>query len=215
MKKTILRWCVYLLGLISLAFGISLSIKADLGISPISSVAYCISVIWGQNLGVMNVIVYTSFVAAQFAIRGKNCRLYDLLQLGVTLVFSWAMDKLVSIIPYDSAAHSLWGNLGLMLVAVVFVGIGVSWSLNMRLIPNPGEGIVQTLSEKTGWSQGLTKNIFDIGCACLTVVISLVFGGRLIGVGIGTVAAMLGVGRVVALVNRLVTKRLCRALSLA
>lgn len=215
MKKTILRWVIYLLGLCSLAFGIALSIKADLGTSPISSVAYCISVIWGQKLGVMNFIVYTCFVAAQFILRGKNSRLYDLLQLGVTVVFSWVMDRLVSVIPYDSTAHSIWGNLALMLVAVVFVGIGVSWSLNMRLVPNPGEGIVQTLSERTGWSQGLTKNIFDIGCACVTVVIGLVFGGRMIGVGIGTVAAMLGVGRVVALVNRLVTKRICRAVGLA
>ncbi len=208
MKKTVLRWSVYLLGLFSLAFGIALSIKANLGISPISSVAYSISTIWTLNLGVMNFIVYAAFVAAQFILRGKNCRMYDLLQLVVSLVFSWAMDKLVGVIPYDSVQHSLWGNLALMLVAIVFIGIGVSCSLNMRLVPNPGEGIVQVLSEKTGWSQGLTKNVFDIGCACVTTIISLVFAGKLIGVGIGTVAAMLGVGRVVALFNHLVMKKL-------
>ena len=208
MNKNILRWSVYLLGLLSLAFGISLSIKANLGISPISSVAYCIATIGDYNLGVMNFIVYASFVVFQFVLRGKNYRLYDLLQLAVSLVFSWVMDKLVGVIPYDSAAHTLWGNLGLMLVAIVFVGIGVSCSLNMRLIPNPGEGIVQALSERTGWSQGLTKNIFDIVCACVTTAIGLIFGGRLIGVGIGTVAAMLGVGRVVAVFNYFVMKKL-------
>ena len=215
MKKPILRWSVYLLGLFSLAFGISLSIKANLGTSPISSVAYCISSIWGLNLGVMNFLVYASFVAAQFILRGKNCRIYDLLQLVVSVVFSWAMDKLVGIIPYDSTTHGLWGNLLLMLVAIVFIGIGVSCSLNMRLVPNPGEGIVQALSEKTGWSQGLTKNVFDIGCACVTTAISLIFGGKLIGVGVGTVAAMLGVGRVVALFNHLVMKKLRGAAGVA
>ncbi len=208
MKKTVLRWSVYLLGLFSLAFGIALSIKANLGTSPISSVAYSISTIWNLNLGVMNFLVYASFVAAQFILRGKNCRPYDLLQLVVSLIFSWAMDKLVGVIPYDSAAHSLWGNLLLMLVAIVFIGIGVSCSLNMRLVPNPGEGIVQVLAEKTGWSQGWTKNAFDISCACVTTVISFAFAGKLIGVGIGTVAAMLGVGRVVALFNHLVMKKL-------
>lgn len=208
MKRTILRWSVYLLGLVSLAFGIALSVKANLGISPISSVAYCIATIWDHNLGMMNFIVYASFVVVQFVLRGKNCRIHDLLQLAVSLVFSWVMDKLVGVIPYDSTQHTIWGNLALMLVAVVFIGVGVSCSLNMRLIPNPGEGIVQTLSETTGWSQGLTKNVFDIGCACVTTIISLVFAGRLIGVGIGTVAAMLGAGRVVALFNHFVMKKL-------
>jgi len=35
-KQTMIRWSVYLLGLIFLAFGIALSIKTALGISPIS-----------------------------------------------------------------------------------------------------------------------------------------------------------------------------------
>ena len=39
MKKTILRWSVYLLGMLSLAFGIVLSMKTGLGNAPISSVA--------------------------------------------------------------------------------------------------------------------------------------------------------------------------------
>ncbi len=215
MKRTILRWSVYLLGLFSLAFGIALSIKANLGISPISSVAYSISTIWGLNLGVMNFLVYAAFVAAQFTLRGRNSRPYDLLQLAVSLIFSWAMDKLVGVIPYDSALHGFWGNFSLLLVAIVFIGIGVSCSLNMRLVPNPGEGIVQALSEKTGWSQGLTKNVFDIGCACVTTIISFIFAGRLVGVGIGTVAAMLGVGRVVALFNHLVMKKLRAAAGVA
>ena len=56
MKQTALRWSVYLLGLISLAFGIALSIKTALGTSPISSVAFSISEIWHINLGVMNLL---------------------------------------------------------------------------------------------------------------------------------------------------------------
>ena len=202
-------------GLFILAFGVALSIKTNLGISPISSVAFSISEICKANLGMVNFIVYAVFVAAQFALRGKNYRIFDLLQLAVSFVFSWAMDWLVGLISYDAAGHGFVANFGLLLVAIVIIGVGVSFSVKMRLIPNPGDGIVQVIGEKMGWEHGFAKNVFDISCVCLTVVLSLIFTGGLVGVGIGTVAAMLGVGRVVALTNRLVMKKLCVAAGVA
>ena len=211
MKRTALRWSVYLLGLLFLAFGIALSIKTALGISPISSVAFSISQIWSMNLGVINFVVYAVFVAAQFALRGKNSRVIDLLQLAVSFVFSWALDKLVGVISYDAAAHGFLANFALLLVAIVLIGIGVSASVNMKLIPNPGDGIVYALGQRVGWEHGFAKNVFDIGCVCVTTALSFLFAGELVGVGIGTVVAMLGVGRVVAVFNRLVMKKLCVA----
>lgn len=215
MKQVILRWSVYLFGLIILAFGIALSIKTTLGISPISSVAYSISEIWHLNLGVMNFLVYAVFVVAQFAMRGKNSRLLDLLQLVVSFIFSWALNLLVVWIDYNAAEHDFWVNFALLLVACVFIGIGVSSSVKMKLIPNPGDGIVQAFADLMGWEQGLAKNVFDIGCVCLTAAMGLIFAGELIGIGVGTVAAMLGVGRVVALTNRFVMKKLCAAAGVA
>lgn len=207
-KQTMIRWSVYLLGLLFLAFGIALSIKTALGISPISSVAFCISELCHFNLGVVNFVVYAVFVAAQFILRGKNSRIIDLLQLAVSFIFSWALDMLVQLIPYEAANHSFAVNFALLLVSIVFIGIGVSGSVQMRLIPNPGDGIVQAVAEKTGWEHGFAKNVFDIGCVCVTTAMSLIVARRLVGVGVGTVAAMLGVGRVVALFNRFVMKKL-------
>lgn len=212
-KRIILRWSVYLLGLLFLALGIALSIKTALGISPISSVAFSISEIWHINLGVVNFVVYAVFVAAQFALRGKNSRVVDLLQLAVSFIFSWALDKLVNGMPYNAADHGFWGNFAVLLVAIVFIGVGVSGSVQMKLIPNPGDGIVQAVAEKMGWEQGFAKNVFDVGCVCVTVILGLLFSGELIGVGVGTVAAMLGVGRVVALTNRLLKKKVYTVLT--
>lgn len=215
MKQLILRWSVYLLGLLFLTIGIAISIKTALGISPISSVAFSISEIWHLNLGVINFLVYAVFVAAQFIMRGKNSRVLDLLQLVVSFIFSWALDWCVNWLDYDAADHSFWVNFALLLVAIVFIGIGVSASVKMKLVPNPGDGIVQAFADLMGWEQGFAKNVFDIGCVVVTTTLGLVFAGELIGVGVGTVAAMLGVGRVVALTNRFVMKKLCIAAGVA
>lgn len=74
-------------------------------------------------------------------------------------------------------------------------------SLNMRIIPNPGDGIVQAISDCVGKSVGFTKNCFDLFNICLTTFIGLIFAHKLIGIGLGTVIAVLGVGRVIAVFN--------------
>ena len=60
-------------------------------------------------------------------------------------------------------------------------------SLNMRIIPNPGVRIVQAIS------------------------ISLIFAHKLIGIDLGTVVAVLGVGRVISLFNHLFMKKMTAA----
>ena len=88
-----------------------------------------------------------------------------------------------------------------LLIAIVLTGVGAALSLNMRLIPNPGDGIVQTLSDFLGGSVGLTKNCFDIGNVLLTSAIGLLMAGQLVGIGLGTILSMIGVGRVIAVFN--------------
>ncbi len=50
MQKKIMRGLIYLMGMVILAFGITLNTKTGLGVSPIISIAYCVSEIldWEQ-----------------------------------------------------------------------------------------------------------------------------------------------------------------------
>ena len=93
-------------------------------------------------------------------------------------------------------------------------GLGVVMSVDMRLVPNPGDGIVQTIADRSGKSLGLTKNLFDIGCIVFSVTLGLICRGKLIGIGIGTLVAMLGVGRAVALFNLLLWRPMTKAAGL-
>ena len=70
--ESINRWCCYTLGMVILALGLTLNTKTGLGVSPIVSVAYCVSQILDMNFGDMTFVLYALFVAAQFAIREKR-----------------------------------------------------------------------------------------------------------------------------------------------
>lgn len=213
--KNATRILIYCAGMVALAVGITLNTKAGLGVSPIISVAYSISEIWGLNFGDMTFCLYALFVAAQFVLRGKKSRWYDLLQLVVSLAFSRLLNLFAACIPYDSTAHGLLANLILLALAIAMTGLGISMTVNMRLVPNPGDGIVQAIAERVGWEQGFAKNVFDLGCVTVTILIGLVFVRRVVGINIGTVCAMVGVGRMVALANHLFREKMCAAAGLS
>lgn len=58
---------------------------------------------------------------------------------------------------------------------------------------------------------GFTKNCFDLFNICITISVGMIFAHKLVGVGIGTVVAVLGVGRVIALFNHFFMKKMTEA----
>ncbi len=204
------RWAIYLSGMVTLALGISLNAKTGLGVSPIVSIAWCVSRIWNLSFGDMTFLLYALLVAAQLVLRPRREYPDTLAQLVVSLVFSRLLNAFEAHIPYDSTTHPLPVNLALLALAILLTGAGVAMTVNMRLTLNPGDGIVQAIARRAGWSQGFAKNVFDIGCVCTTLVLGLLLTGQVLGIGLGTLLAMIGVGRAVSLVNALFQERMCR-----
>lgn len=213
--KNPFRWLIYGLGMVSLALGITLNTKTALGVSPIISVAYSVSQSFSLNFGDMTFLLYVLFVVVQLFLRDKKERLATLLQIVVSLIFSRFLNLFDLLIPYNGTDHSMAANLALLVLAILFTGAGVAMTVDMRLVPNPGDGIVQAIAEKIGRDQGFTKNIFDVGCVLTTVAVGLICSGEVIGIGIGTIAAMIGVGRAVALVNHFFMDKMLTAAGLA
>lgn len=230
-KSSILRTIFYVSGLLILALGIILNTKSGLGVSPIISVAYSISAIWNLNFGNTTFGLYAVFVIIEMilhTVRNRRQRAeegnalkpavkkslplilgMDLLQLPLSLIFTRFMNIFSALIPAPS--EKLWSKLLFLAGGIICTGIGAAASLNMRIIPNPGDGIVQAIADFIHKPVGFTKNCFDLFNICLTISVGMLFAHRLIGVGLGTVAAVLGVGRVIALFNHLFMKKMTEA----
>ena len=93
-------------------------------------------------------------------------------------------------------------RLGLLAAAILLTGAGVCLTVDMELAPNPMDGLVSSLSQATGRSLGLCKNLLDVTCVGVTAALGLLLGGQVLGVGVGTLASMLLTGRVIAGINR-------------
>lgn len=217
-RAFVYRMLSYLAGLLILALGITLNTKTGLGVSPIISVSYSISTINNWNFGNMTLVLYAIFVVVEMVLHafvyvrekreGLKLRLLlDLLQFPLSLFFTRFLNLFSAMIPDlgatypDRFAGSFAGRVCFLVLAIVLTGIGAAISLNMRLIPNPGDGIVQAISDTVHKNVGLTKNCFDVFNISITICVGLLARGQLIGIGLGTVLAVIGVGRVIAVFN--------------
>ena len=205
-KKQTVRFIIYLLGMVLLALGITLNTQAGLGASAIVSVPYTISRGTGLDFANMTLITYCVLVAAQFVIKGKNRRWIDLLQIVVSIVFTRFMALFQYGIRYQSGF--LPTDLLVLVLGILFTGIGAAMTVNMQLIPNPGDGIVSSLADRFGKELGFSKNCFDAFCVVCSLVIGFAFGNPLLGIGLGTVLSMVGVGRVIYFFNHFAKARL-------
>lgn len=193
------RFAVYCIGLLLLALGIVLNSKTGLGVSPIISVPYSISVIFGMNLGNATLLIYMLCVLGQMALRGRSFRSFDLLQIPMSIAFSRVINVFNGMITVNFNDFVL--NLFMLAAAIVLTGTGMAISVEMKLVPNAADGLAQAIGERLGKGLGLGKNILDVSCVLITLAIGLVFAGKVTGIGLGTLAAVLGVGRSAALFN--------------
>ena len=195
---------MYVVGMFILALGLTLNTKANLGVSPIISVPYSISQITGLNFGNLTFVVYAIFVIVQIIIhiRLKNHKRIasDILQLPLSLIFTRLLNIFTVYIP---TLQNLGIRFIILTFAIICTGIGAAMSLSMQIVPNPGDGIVQALAERFDKSVGITKNLFDCLNLSITLCISLFIAHQIVGVGIGTVIAVVGVGRVIALFHHI------------
>lgn len=212
-RKLINRLLSYGLGIVILALGITLNTKTGLGVSALVSIAYTVANAWNLNFALMTFLLYTCFALIEVGLKWgflpqlRKVLWKDLLQIPFSLAFSLLLNVFGGIIP---VAEHVGAQIVMLVLAIVCTGIGAAMIVDMHLIPNPADGLAQTLGMVTKKGMGLGKNLLDCSCVGISAVIGLVARGRLIGIGIGTIAAMIGVGRVVALFNRSFETKLCR-----
>lgn len=219
------RILFYVLGLLFLALGLTLNTKAGLGVSPIISVSYSVSQIFALNFGNTTLFLYCVFVVVELilhSVQGRNqpensnrklIFLMDLLQIPLSLIFTRFLNLFGSVLPSfpdDPTGFDQYfpQRLLILILAIICTGIGAAMSLSMRIVPNPGDGIVQAIADGIHKNVGFTKNCFDLLNITITITLGLLLAGHLVGVGIGTVLAVIGVGRVIALYHYLTHKKM-------
>lgn len=196
------RRTIYLIvGLFVMSFGIALSIRAALGTSPISGIPYVLNLITGLTVGTTTIIFNVALVLLQVLLLRRRFQLFQLLQVGVAVLFGLMNDAALAALAWVQPA-AYWQQWLLCIGSILIVALGVSFEVNAKLVTLPGEGVVLAVCKIAPIKFGAMKVINDVCLVIVAGALALIFLHELTGVREGTLAAAVFVGIIARQFNR-------------
>lgn len=170
------RYLVFLLGLVALSLGISLTAVAALGTSPISSPAYVVSEGMKQvSFGTTTFIWNAAMVLFQLPfLKKKGDWLILLVQIPVALLLGVFVDGFAFVAaPLRSDFYI--AKLGVLLLGCMVSGAGVALMILSERVLSGAERLTALLAEKYHKKFGTVKVLFDAANVLLAVILCLFF----------------------------------------
>jgi len=194
------RYFILILGLFILALGIGFSAAAALGVSPVSSIPYVLSKALPITMGTLTIMMHALFMIAQIAILRKEFQAIQLLQMGVVVVFGFFTDFCIALTSRIQA-DSYLTQWVLCLLSCFVIGLGVALEIKAGVATLPMEGLMKTVSEKTGKNFGKVKSITDTSLVVVALIFSLIIFKELRGIREGTIFAAVAIGYIVKFIS--------------
>lgn len=199
--RFLFRFLLYIAGLFLIALGSCISINSNLGISPVSSLPYVISLIAGLPLSGCVIAIYSIYVLLQILILRRQFRLISLVQILFSAVFGYFLD-LAALIIGDFSIPTYAGKLVMLAISMVLIALGVLIYVSMELMPMPMEGLTLAIASKSGIPFHNTKIIVDCVVVGSGILLSFLCTGRLVGIREGTILTAILVGKIIAVLRR-------------
>ena len=207
MRKFIIRLLLYIIGLFALAIGIALSIRSNLGVSPVTSIPSVFSAISGKSVGTVTFIFYSICVTLQVIILKKDYKLKDLFQIGFASVFGVFTDAALYLFR-DLSATNYLGQILFLVLSLIIISIGLFLILTSDIIINAPEGLCVAISKKWNIKFAKVKSSFDIICVIISLIIYLTMFGNIGQIREGTIIAALSIGRMTGFIMNRYSEKL-------
>ena len=202
-RSIINRLTCYFAGLFIMTIGIAVSVKSDLGVSPVSSIPYTMTRCWGIEMGKATILFHCMLVLLQIIILRKKFKLKSLLQIPVGIVFGYFTTFCNYLMSYFPTPENIVVRIVMILISAVLVAIGIFFYLPADIMPLAGEGVMQAVSEVTKAAFSKVKVAFDTTMVIISLITCLIVLHNLGSVGIGTVLAAILVGTILGHIIKL------------
>lgn len=179
-RPVLLRVVQLVAGLFIFGVAISLMIRGGIGLGPWDAFHVGLSRLTGISVGAVIIAVGVAIVLANLAMKDRPgpATLANMVLIGLFV------DALLPVVPEAPGAVWPWiylaGGIGLTGLATgMYIGAGFG--------KGPRDGLMVTLSERTGWSVRRVRTVME----ATVLVLGWLMGG---GIGIGTLAFTLAIG---------------------
>lgn len=185
LHNQVVRWSFFVIGLITLALGISLTMQAKgLGIGPWDVFHYGLFVQLGLTVGSWSIIAGLVIVAVTSIAMKQWPQIGTILNMVLIGVF---IDFFNWILP---APDHLWTELLVFVAGTAVMAYGIGIYVSPGMGAGPRDSLMLVLTDVTGWKVSTVRNWNEI----IVAVLGWLLGGP---VGIGTVFIALFLGTMV------------------
>ena len=168
-----------LTGLLISAFGVSLSIKAKIGTSPIACCPAVYSAALHITVGTAMWMMCVLFILAQIAIARKAFHPFQLLQIVVVVLFGKLTDATTTLLS-GVDAQSVLAQGAFCILGILFLAFGVFLLLKANLLMLSPDALLALISKKYGVEYGKAKVIMDVSMVLIAAIGSVILYGKLV-----------------------------------
>ena len=188
------RYIYFFIGLFIISFGIALSTKANMGVTPISSIPYVLSLaVPAITMGQFTMITQACYIVIQIFILKKSFKIIDCLQIIIVIVFGYFVDFSLFLVSWVDPQIYIVKWI-VCILSMFIIAFGLNFEIRASVLMVASDALLSVISDVYNIEFGKVKVAFD----CIQVAITLIICGtvlhHLAGVREGTVAAAILVG---------------------
>jgi hypothetical protein len=180
------RWSIYFTGLLIMAFGIVLTIKADLGTSPWDVLHIGLYYQLGLTIGSWAIIVGGGILLLSSIFTKKMPQagaFVNMLTVGLFI-------DLYMMIPFLQTPAGYAGKIGMLLLGILVMGYGIGLYISAGCGAGPRDTLMLALVEKTGMKVSRIRSSIEV----IVLLIGWSLGGP---VFFGTIVCTLSIGYII------------------
>lgn len=196
------RLIMYFSGFFIMTMGISLSVKSNLGVSPVSSIPYTMTCVWGIEMGKATILFHIGLVLLQVLLLRKAFQIKNLLQIPVGIVFGYFTTFCNYCASFFPDPENMIIRLLMIAASIFLIALGIFFYMPADIMPLAGEGAMKAVSDVTNIAFPKVKVGFDISMVTISLITCLIALHSLGSVGIGTVVAAVFVGITLGIITR-------------
>lgn len=200
-KELLRRYFTFIVALFVIALGTSMSIRANLGSSPISCPPYVLSLVPGNRwtMGEYVICMHIFFILSQILMLRKNYQIIQLLQIAVSFLFGFYTDLtmwMTGLFMFDSSVLGYVMRFIQLCVGGGLLAYGIALEVKCDVLMLAGEGFPLAIAKVAHADFGKVKMCSDTGL----VIVGSIFCFLFIGgwhwdiIGVGTLFSMFYVG---------------------
>lgn len=195
------RYVIYLISLFIISLGASLSIKANLGTSPLICLPYVCSLISKFSVGEVMFVFTLIFILIQVMLLRENFEKRQYLQLIVGTIFSVFVDFSLMLVGFINPVGYA-NQMILLLFSCVVVAFGVLLEIQTEIVYLPADGVIVAIAQVLKKEFSNVKPFVDTSMVIIATILSVIFLGYLAGVREGTVISAVIIGPIVKVLKK-------------